>query len=334
LPSTGFVTSPGGRSHVAGLPWRDRMVLTAARLWLGATHPLMMARFWRKLGYFPNPAVPVAYPEKMLWRKLVDRNPYFVTCTDKLATKPIVAERAPGLPLVAVLWSGTDIAAAPPEVFGSAVMVKANNGCGANIRVENGSPPMPELIGRTRKFMRSSGRKEEWAYSQVPPSLLIEPYVQLGGGDLPTDIKVYVVCGETVEAWACDKRIGRSLTLDASGNALPGRDSDYPREDQALPHSPRLAELVRHAAELAPRLAGDVDFLRVDFLVEEKGLLAGELTVYSGSGYERLANQEVEAHLTTAWDLRQSHFLRTARRGLARLYADALRAAEARRLGE
>lgn len=80
-------------------------------------------------------------------------------------------------------------------------------------------------------------------------------------------------------------------------------------------------------------LAGEADFLRVDFLVSGGRLLAGELTVYSGSGYERLANAAVEAELTRQWDLRRSHFLSRPHRGPARLYAEALAAAEAQRLG-
>lgn len=293
----------------------------------------MMGRFFRKLGYWPNPAVPVTYGEKILWRKLVDRNPFFVTCTDKLAAKDEVARRAPHLAVLPAKWSGTDIAAAPQELLGGPVMIKANNGCGTNIEVTEGSPGMAELVRRTRKFMASRGRREEWAYSQVPPHLLIEQLMPLGGGDMPTDIKVYVVCGVVTNVWVCDKLVGRSLTLDAEGNALPGRDSDYPREDQALPHSSQLAALVRQACAIAPVLAGRIDFLRVDLLVSESKLLAGELTVYSGSGYERLANQDVEAHLTTTWDLRWSHFLSTRRGWPAQLYADALTAAETRRLG-
>ncbi|TPK94654.1 MULTISPECIES: hypothetical protein [unclassified Mesorhizobium] len=38
-----------------------------------------------KLGYWPNPAALTRYNELMLRRKIVDRNPRFVTLTDKLA---------------------------------------------------------------------------------------------------------------------------------------------------------------------------------------------------------------------------------------------------------
>ncbi|TPI62141.1 hypothetical protein FJ420_24420 [Mesorhizobium sp. B3-1-3] len=48
-----------------------------------------------KLGYRPNPAAPTRYNELTLWRKIVDRNPRFVTPTDKLAAKAYYPRRLP-----------------------------------------------------------------------------------------------------------------------------------------------------------------------------------------------------------------------------------------------
>ncbi|RAZ88439.1 hypothetical protein DPM33_23190 [Mesorhizobium hawassense] len=39
------------------------------------------------MGYAPNPAAPTRHDESMLWRKIGDHNPLFVTLTDKLAAK-------------------------------------------------------------------------------------------------------------------------------------------------------------------------------------------------------------------------------------------------------
>jgi len=315
------------------LALRHRLVLLGARAWLMLRHRKLVRSFRRIHGYLPNPAQPRSYVEKMLWRKIFDRDPRFVTFTDKLACKAYIAERAPGLPIPRTLWTGGNIADAPSALLAGPGIVKVNNGWDSNIAIEHGNPPLAELLPVTQAMMAARRRKDEWAYSAIVPRLLIEEHLPLDHGTLPTDIKVYIACGTPANVWTVDKIEGRSLTLAADGSPLPGRDSDYPRDDQALPYSPALAALVREAVEWSRVLAQGVDFLRVDFLVSGGRLYAGEITVYSSSGNERLANADCEAELTHAWDLRRSHFLNQPHRGAMEVYANALRAAETQRLG-
>lgn len=315
------------------IPPRQRLVLWVARIWLLLTRRRMVRRFRRVHGYLPDPAWPRTYVEKVLWRKMFDRDPRFVTFTDKLATKAYIAERAPELPIPRTLWTGKDILRAPADLLAGPTVLKVNNGSGSNIVIDRGVPDLAELDQRTRRMLSPGQRDEEWAYWPIEPMLLIEELLPLGGDDLPTDIKVYIACGIPANVWAADKLGDRALTLNPSGNPVPERDADHLRDDQVLPGSPALSALVREAVGWARLLARDVDFLRVDFLVCDGRLLAGELTVYSNSGYERLANREHEAELGRAWDLRWSHFLQQPHKGITRFYADALIAAEASRLG-
>ncbi len=48
-------------------------------------------------GRLPDIANPKHYTERMLWRKIVDRNPQFVLFSDKLATKDYVQRLCPDL---------------------------------------------------------------------------------------------------------------------------------------------------------------------------------------------------------------------------------------------
>ncbi|WP_055049459.1 ATP-grasp fold amidoligase family protein [Devosia sp. A16] len=315
------------------LAFHHRLVLAVARAWLTLRHRRLIRAFRRVHGYLPDPAHPHSYVEKILWRKIFDRDPRFVTFTDKLASKAYVAERAPTLPIPSTLWTGTSIAAAPGALLEGPVIVKVNNGWASNIMVERGKPTLAELVPATTTMMTARRRKDEWAYLPISPRLFIEEQLPLDHGTLPTDIKVYMACGVPANVWTVDKVEGRSLTLAPDGSPSPGRDSDYPRDDQALPHSPALAKLVREAVVWSKLLAADVDFLRVDFLVSGGRLYAGELTVYSSSGTERLANAEQEQRLARLWDLRESHFLKQRHRSLTALYVNALRAAETQRLG-
>ncbi|TGQ05956.1 hypothetical protein EN858_28130 [Mesorhizobium sp. M4B.F.Ca.ET.215.01.1.1] len=92
-----------------------------------------------------------------------------------------------------------------------------------------------------------------------------------------------------------------------------------------MPVTAGLVELIRQAALIAPRVAGDLDYVRVDFLVTRERLYAGEITVYSAGGYATWSNPAIMADMERRWRLDHSDYLRRRHSGLARLYADALR---------
>ncbi|WP_189605694.1 ATP-grasp fold amidoligase family protein [Mesorhizobium sp. M4B.F.Ca.ET.017.02.2.1] len=238
-----------------------RLVLAVARLLLTLRHPALIVRFATKLGYLPNPAAPGTYHELMLWRKTVDRNPLFVTLTDKLAAKDYVRGICPELAQAKTLWSGRDPADIPPGLLTGNAVVKANHGCAMNVFVSGGRPNRAAVIATARRWLkkRYGRRNGEWAYWPIVPTVFIEERLELSGGAIATDIKVHVCAGTVCHVWVEDKRARLSHLFDCDGKPLPGRDPDYPREDQALPVSDRLVDYVRRAAAIAPRIAGDLD---------------------------------------------------------------------------
>lgn len=306
--------------------WPAPLVLAAARVLLTLRHPLMTARFLRRLGYLPNPALPRTYNERLLWRKMLDRNPLFVTLTDKIAVKTYIRERCPELAHAATLWVGDRPADIPQALLDGEVMVKTNNGSGTNLVVRRGVPDRGRVEKRTRRWLRPrhGRRREEWAYWLIQPTLLIEELLKLGSPELPTDIKVHVCGGVVAHVWAADRRDERSLLLDGDGLPLPGRDSVYAG---AFPPSEVLKVMVREAAGMASVLAGDLDYIRVDFLATIDGLLAGEITVYPAAGYDTWSDPEIARRIERLWDLRLSEFMRRPQSGLTGLYAEALRSA-------
>lgn len=156
---------------VADVSWKNRLVLSVARLWLTARHPVLVARFAVELGYLPNPAAPVRYNELVLWRKIVDRNPLFVTLTDKLAAKVYIRDACPGIAMPETLWCGRDAANIPPGLLTSAAVIKANHGCAMNIFVSEGGPDRAAIVRKARRWQRERyGRRHgEWAYRPIVP---------------------------------------------------------------------------------------------------------------------------------------------------------------------
>ena len=314
--------------NYADLPARHRLVLMVARTVLTLRHPALVARFAMRLGYLPNPAAPSRYNELMLWRKIVDRNPLFVTLTDKLAAKAYIHAACPELPIPKTLWSGRHPEDLPAELLAGQVVVKTNHGCEMNIFVSGGRPERAEIMRKTKRWLkkRFGRRSGEWAYWPITPVVLVEEQLKLSGGLIATDIKVHVCSGDISHVWAEDKLAARSHLFDGDGRPLPGRDPDYPREDQSLPVSPALLDFVRQAIALAPRIAGDLDHARVDFLVTDKGLYSGEICIYSAAGYGTWTNPVIAERLERFWRLEDSAYIRRRHRGVSRLYAEALRA--------
>jgi len=311
----------------AGLSLRHRFVLAVARLLITARHPMLVVRFARRIGYLPNPAAPEAYNERMLWRKIIDHNPLFVTLSDKLAAKDHVRRACPELMVPRTLWRGRDPDQIPDELLAGDVVVKTNHGCEMNIVVSDGQPDRATIIRKLKRWLgkRHGRRLGEWAYWPIVPEAFVEEMLPLSGGRIATEIKVQVCSGVVCHVRAEDKKARMSRLFDPDGNPLPGRDIDYPREDQALPVTPRLVEYIRQAAIIAPSIAGDLDYVRVDFLVTDERLYAGEVTVYSAAGYATWSNPAIMADIEQRWRLDRSDFLRRRHTGLVRLYADALR---------
>lgn len=305
----------------------NRAVLAVARLWLTIRHLPLMIRFVRRVGYWPNPAAPETYAERMLWRKIFDHNPLFVTLTDKLAAKAHIQEVCPDLKLPATLWTGHDPADIPSAFFDDDVVIKVNHGCSMNIFVSGGQPDRAAILRQTRRWLgKPYGRSDgEWAYWPIRPTVLVEEKLRLSGGTIATDIKVYICGGVVCHVWAEDKLASRSHLFDRNANPLPGRDPDYPHENQSMPVHARLVDYIREAIATAPRLAGDLDFIRVDFLVTDECLFAGEIVVYSGSGYGTWTNPEITLEVERRWHIAQSHYMRRTHRGAAHLYAKALK---------
>ena len=260
----------------------------------------------------------------LLWRKIVDRNPLFVTLTDKLAAKAHIRRRLSRIAVPRTLWSGRDPADIPLDLLAGDVIVKTNHGCAMNIFVANGDPNHGFIVAKARHWLRKRyGRRNgEWAYWPIVPTVFVEERLALSGARIATDIKVHVCGGVVTHAWVEDKEARRSLLLDRDANPLPGRDPDYPREDQAVPVNARLLDYVRQAISIAPVIAGNLDYIRIDFLVTDHCLYAGEIVVYPGAGYGTTTNPAFAGEIERLWRLDQSALPAAAAQGPCALYAE------------
>jgi hypothetical protein len=156
-----------------------------------------------------------------------------------------------------------------------------------------------KLRARLRSWLRKdhSEINREWFYSQVPRRVLAEPLLRDQHGNVPPDIKAYVIGGR-VRYFQVDSgrftRPTRNLYA-PDWTLLPARTS-LPRH--AVDPAPRALQTL---VELAERLAAPFEFLRVDFYVPQDQVLIGELTSSPGAGFGRFYPPSFSEGLASHW---------------------------------
>jgi hypothetical protein len=133
-------------------------------------------------------------------------------------------------------------------------------------------------------MLSSRYTKNEWAYHQITPKILIEEVMKPPGGESELlDYRFYTFAGE-VRAISLGspsfRRLKRNVFLTPDWEIIPL--SSY-REalPETIPKRPRELDLLLDAAR---RLGLGIDFARVDLYRTRSGIRLGEMTMYPEGG--------------------------------------------------
>ena len=289
----------------------DAALFAAWRISAVLRHPVLHRRFLRRMRRWPDAAMPIHHADRVFWRKLFDRDPRFVTLSDKLAVRGWWAEHAPGVALPPLLWAGDRAEDIPPDLLRPGVVLKATHGSGWNLFCGDPPPPHAEAVATARRWLadRWGQRHGEWAYAQVPPRLMIEELILPPRGETLFDVKVHAGAGRPglVQTQIGTGRPGAmGELLDPEGRRLGlGVPGLAPLPGGLLPPAGFAA-----AVAGAARLGEAFDYLRFDFLLHGETLFAGEVTVFPSAGYRDYPVEPAASLMRAAWDLRRSWFLR------------------------
>jgi hypothetical protein len=289
-------------------------------------HPVLHWKHLRRMGRWPELALPRRFSDRMLWRKLFDRDPLFVTFADKLAAKEWLARHAPDLPTPRTLWAGERAEDIPDALLRPGVIVKTNHGSGFALPIRDAPLARAEVVAAARRSLaRRFGRhRGEWMYARVPRRVFVEELVADGGTEV-MDLRLFAGGGRVafgMVSLGVRTPAQRGLFLSRDGARLPGapiRTAPLPPDTPAPPVWPQ-------AVAFAERLSRRFDLLRFDMLWAGGRLWGGEITVVPAAGYWQVP-EPAAAWLEQVQDLRRSWFLRegAAQGGwLTRAYAAAL----------
>lgn len=295
----------------------------------------LVIRYWRVcikyrrvVGTWPNIISPSNYNEYFQWRKVFDRNPDFVTLSDKIASKRFFEKHCPDLAVADVLWTGTRAEDIPEKYFLPGYVIKVNHACARNFFTKSfkGQSRNGLLFAINSALRKSFGvSKGEWAYSKVDRKIFVEPEMGYESDGEITDINFDVFNGEVFCAFVITNKVqgpykyglfwpdGKRLNTTVAGMRDPKYLID---KDFELPASYKLA------SDYAAKLGKVFDQIRVDFSCKGDEMWACEMTVYSTSGYANIfQNEEIRKKIDNCWDLRTSWFLQTPQKGWRKRYA-------------
>lgn len=263
---------------------------------------VIRAQFQKVHGYSPNFEAPATFSEKIQYRKLKEDHSRFPELADKVLVKNFVARKIGDHFITPTLWSGPVL---PPMVernWPLPFVIKANHGSGMNFFVRTPSDLDWGLIEATcKKWLKKSWpvRFHEPWYNKIERQLLVEPLLE-DNGKIPYDYKVFVFNGRAELIQVDVDRFGHhARSIYDRDWCLQPFTLAHPAHKEVLPSPRHLPQIL----DLAERLSGDFDLVRVDFYDFEDGPRFGEITFTPGNGMERLEPQSYDLKLGNLWKI-------------------------------
>lgn len=239
-----------------------------------------------RMGERLNLENPQTLNEKLQWLKLYDHRPEYVTMVDKYEAKKYISNIVGDeyvLPALGV-WDSFDKINFDnlPNQF----VLKCTHDSGGIVICRDKSEfdfsKARKKINKCLKHNYFYGSRE-WAYKNVKPRIIAEPYVLDESGVELKDYKIFCFNGvpDYVEV-DFNRWIEHKLNpYDFDWNPLNFCD-DSPNDYSANIPKPMQLEKMR---ELAATLSKNYPFMRVDFYSINDNIYIGELTLQPGSGY-------------------------------------------------
>lgn len=286
-------------------------------------------RFRKKVGYFPNIAFPSLYHEKMLWRKIFDHNPLFVTFCDKLETKRFVQERCPALKIPETLWQETELTHAFQHGLQDDQVIKINTGCNFNFFTDSSNKSDYQSL-MEKWFRKSYGvKKIEWAYTQVKKIIFAESFIKTSLNTGLVEINVRCTDGKALLCSVIMNNKSKNMLIayyDIDGKPV---DTDCKLTKVGkIDENFILPDAFFKAIDYAEVLSKGIDYARYDFIYDGENLYAGEITIYPAAGLSRADltdNNSFDAIINKSWDIKKSWFITTPQSGWHRIYSNILK---------
>ncbi len=252
-------------------------------------------------GRLPDLRHPKRLTEKIVWRKLYQRNPLFTVFSDKIAVKAEIAKLIGARHVIETLWTGTNPEDIPFDRLKLPYVIKVNHSTGGNVFVRSAQDiKRGQIMASMRNQLSFSHghRFREWGYLGIHPQVLVERMITAPNGGVPEDFKVFVYHGRVHFIHIDRDRLSalRRNIYDREWNRLPF-ELRYPSIQEPVPKPANLGPMI----ELAEAIGAQFDFVRVDLYSPPQGIYFGEVTFYPGAGHMPFKPKEWDKRFGEPW---------------------------------
>ena len=271
-----------------------------------SNYSLEKRRFYKALGYKVDLKTPKTFNEKIMWKKIYDRNPLLPITSDKFKVrsyiKNVLGEQTANGILVPLYYVTDRPETIPFNELPAPYIIKPNHYSGKYIIIRDNNFDKAEIIKACNKWLKTPYglEKLEWAYQPIKRKIIIEKLLLDKEGNIPADFKFSVLHGECVKVRVVFSRSDNmfSATFDREWNLLIQKGKGA----SLLPkiEKPENYEVM---LEIAEKLSTPFDHIRVDLYNIERKIYVGELTHYPKSGLMADALSSPDADLGKYWKI-------------------------------
>lgn len=267
-------------------------------------------RYRRVHGRAPDMRNPRSFTEKVIFRKLYDKNYLYTKCSDKYLVRGYVAKRIGPDTLVPLLFETAE----PQELLGmdtwANTVFKPNHGALMVEILPADEPPLAaklHVVDKCRQWLGTdySTLYNEWHYSRIARRILVESFV--GERDRPSlECKIHCFPQRDGSVSTMVQMISDRFASKAMSFYLGGVErSDVVRTIGEQP--PRIEgpcrAMVADALDMSRALCEDFNYVRVDWLITPGKLYFSELTFTPGAGLSSSFGGELDRRLGELWVL-------------------------------
>jgi hypothetical protein len=263
-------------------------------------------RVLREIGYYPNLQNPKSFNEKILWKKIYDRNPLLPIVADKYRVRKYIREvlgdKEAKKILVPLFYVTDNPRTIPFDSLEGEYVIKPNHlshkiilaedidkqkrytvidGCSKSV-LPDSRQTRDEIIDTCREWLtiKHGFYKHEWAYQPIKRKILVERLLRDNSRNIPANYNFSILHGKCqLIAVFYNKFDDRSIAkytpeweyLDLQSRL---RQASYEEKPENLESMLELAEL----------LGKPFDFIRVDLYSVDDKIYFSELTNYPLSG--------------------------------------------------
>ena len=276
-----------------------------------SNYKLEKIKFYKELGYQLNLKNPKSFNEKIIWKKINDRNPLLPVTADKYEVRSYIKEvlreeRAKEIlnPLYCVTEQPATI---PFKNLPSTFVVKPNHTSGRSIIVGNGPVDQNEIIRTCCRWLKTPYglEKLEWAYQPIKRKIVIEKLLRNEDGSNPIELKFHIFHGKCKLVFVIlDKQNNPYRSYyDKHWNYLPVKKTTRPRGQKIKKPKNYVIMLA-----LAEKLSKPFDYVRVDLYDLNGKIYFGELTHYPDSGILKLEPSSFDFELGKYWKIKPEYW--------------------------